>query len=336
MKRILLLIMLLCSQFIYSETSTEDIKVTYRIEENIEAKSKTFIFTLNGLDIIRLYYVNNTFKKVEISEDLKTKDRIVTENYFMTFDGPPQKLRKLHIEDKDGNIIKEYDESNIKASRDCKLVPDPKFSMERIECEYFFYKYNIGSYEEKDNKELYQNKKWSKLLNDSNLYKYKYFYATKMSFVNKEDIEVKNIKKDGNILEMTYVSKTTKDSKKETSYFVGTKDNKYMIVNKEDFIKDKILKYNNDIINYELCESYNPNSMDVFYLGCSKDLAIFLGINEFYKLGDDQSWLISMFLGNGIKELNAMYKMSKNSMIERIWWDRDYKESKGGLKERLY
>lgn len=83
-----------CSQFIYSETSTEDIKVTYRIEENIEAKSKTFIFTLNGLDIIRLYYVNNTFKKVEISEDLKTKDRIVTENYFMTFDEPPPKIKK--------------------------------------------------------------------------------------------------------------------------------------------------------------------------------------------------------------------------------------------------
>lgn len=29
----------------------------------------------------------------------------------------------------------------------------------------------------------------------ANLYKYKYFYATKMSFVNKEDIEVKNIKR---------------------------------------------------------------------------------------------------------------------------------------------
>ena len=337
MKRILLLIMLLCSQFIYSETSTEDIKVTYRIEENIEAKSKTFIFTLNGLDIIRLYYVNNTFKKVEISEDLKTKDRIVTESYFMTFDGlPPKKLRKLHIEDKDGNFVKEYDESNIKASRDCKWVPDPKFSMGGYKCEYFFDRYNVGSYEEKDNKELYQNKKWSKLLNDSNLYKYKYFYATKMSFVNKEDIEVKNIKKDGNILEMTYVSKTTKDSKKETSYFVGTKDNKYMIVNKEDFIKDKILKYNNYIINYELCESYNPNGSDEFYLGCSKDLSITFGINEFYKLGDDQSWLISMLLGNGTKKLGIMYTMLKNSITEDIWLDEDYKEPKEGLKERLY
>ena len=178
--------------------------------------------------------------------------------------------------------------------------------------------------------------RWSKLLKIYNEKKYVYFYAAKISKLDKKNVKVNDVRKDGNILEMTYVSKTTKDSKKETSYFVGTKDNKYMIVNKEDFIKDKILKYNNDIINYELCESYNPNSMDVFYLGCSKDLAIFLGINEFYKLGDDQSWLISMFLGNGIKELNAMYKMSKNSMIERIWWDRDYKESKGGLKERLY
>lgn len=321
MKRILLLIVLLCSQFIYSETSTDDVKVTYRIEENAEAKSKTLIFTLKGLDIIRLYYVNNTFQKAEISEDLKTKDRIVTEDYFMNFSMLPKKLRKIHTEDKDGNIIKEYNESNIKKQFVCKWVAEPNETMGENKCEDIFYKYNVGSYEEKDNMELYKNKKWSKLLNENNLEKFKNFYATKMAFVNKEDIKVKSIKKDGNILEMTYVSKTTKNSKKESSYFVGTKDNKYMLVNKEDFIKDKILKYDGEVRNYELCEAYTPLISDVFDMNCSKDLSIWLSFDEAAGRGS-----VIIYFKSGSSYKNTIYYVETSHVIEDPIFERTYSE----------
>ncbi len=249
----------------------------------------------------------------------------------------PKKLRKIHIEDKDGNIIKEYDESNIKEQPVCEWVDEPKGTMGGRKCEYLFYKYNVGSYKEKDNIELYKNKKWSKLLNENNLEKYKYFYATKTAFMNKEDIKVKSIKKDGNILEMTYVSKLTRNSKKETSYFVGTKDNKYMLVDKKDFIKDKILKYDGEIRNYELCESYYRRIADSFDMACSKDLSIDLSFNEAAGEGS-----VKIYFKSGSSYKSTIYRVEESHVIKDPIFESTYSEpySDGKYKvdflQRLY
>ena len=314
MKRTVILMILFLTQFTYSETQAEKDELNYKIEENTETKSKNIVFTLKEKDILKLYYVDDIFQRAEISEDLKTENRIVTGNYFMN--GRMISLngsRWIRVEDKNGKIIKTYDEGDIKYSYKLEYVDGSSGEGKITKKKYNFYKYYVGSYKEKDNIELYNNVRWSKLLKIYNEKKYVYFYAAKISKLDKKNVKVNDVRKDGNILEMTY---TYKDEKMK-SYFIGTEDGKYIFVNKEDFIRDKILDYDRDTRNYNLCESYHYLSSDVFNVNCSKKLLIMISINQSLKLGNDNHGVVSIKFGDELEYETRDYLLTNPIVIRK-------------------